>query len=215
MKPLRISFLHLAPVTSDIVHNRQLVEQGVKLAAQQGAQWVITPELCIPGYLFMSKIGTDWILPQPDPWMNGFLGLVKAHGLTVFLSHPERDPATEKMYNTVFVIDRNGEIIGKHRKVKALGGADGLVHLSELSWERDVNPEEAFSVGGDVDVYVMKIDQETKKIGLSIRRARPEQWDDVVAGYYELSAGNGENTEKVEFWVYPYQTSFIQVTIDN
>ena len=40
-------------------------------------------------------------------------------------------------------------------------------------------------------------------------------FDDVVAGYYELSAGSGENEEKVEFWVYPYQTSFIQVIIDN
>ena len=124
MKTLRVSFLHLAPVTSEIDHNRELVERGVEVAAQQGADWVITPELCIPGYLFMKTIGTDWILPQPDPWMNKFCGLVKEHGLTVFLSHPERDPATGKMYNTVFVIGRNGEIIGKHRKVKALGGAE-------------------------------------------------------------------------------------------
>ncbi|MEE3167065.1 MAG: carbon-nitrogen hydrolase family protein, partial [Chloroflexota bacterium] len=67
MKKLSISFLHLAPITSDIAHNRKLVEQGVGVAAQQGARWVITPELCIPGYLFMEAIGTDWILPQPDP----------------------------------------------------------------------------------------------------------------------------------------------------
>jgi len=40
-------------------------------------------------------------------------------------------------------------------------------------------------------------------------------FDDVVAGYYELSAGSGENKEKVEFWVYPYQTTFIKVMIDN
>ena len=77
MSKLRISFLHLAPVTCDIGHNRRLVETGVKVAAEHGAQWVITPELCIPGYLFMEQIGTDWILPPPDPWMDGFLGLVK------------------------------------------------------------------------------------------------------------------------------------------
>ncbi len=80
-----------------------------------------------------------------------------------------------------------------------LGGADGLVHLSELSWERDVNPEEVFSVGVDVDVYVMKIDQETKKIGLSIRRARPEQWDDVVAGYEIGQVVVGQVTKLVTF----------------
>jgi len=134
MNKLRISFLHLAPITCEIDHNRELVERGVKVAAQSGAQWVITPELCIPGYLFMEKIGTDWILPQPDPWMEGFLDLVKEHSLTVFLSHPERDPATDKMYNTVFVIDRNGNIIGKHRKVKALGGAEAW---STSGWKID------------------------------------------------------------------------------
>ena len=64
-----------------------------------------------------------------------------------------------------------------------LGGADGLAHLSELSWERDVDPTEMFSIGQTVDVYITKIDKESKKIGLSIRRAAPEQWDKVVAKF--------------------------------
>ena len=67
-----------------------------------------------------------------------------------------------------------------------LGGADGLVHLSELSWDRDIDPEALFKIGEPVDVYVMKVDHESKKIGLSIRRARPEEWDDVV-GQYEVN----------------------------
>ena len=64
-----------------------------------------------------------------------------------------------------------------------LGGADGLAHLSELSWERDVDPVEMFTIGQTVNVYITKIDKESKKIGLSIRRAAPEQWDKVVAKY--------------------------------
>jgi small subunit ribosomal protein S1 len=56
-----------------------------------------------------------------------------------------------------------------------LGGADGLAHLSELSWERDKSPEDLFRVGQEVDVYVMKVDAEAKKIALSIRRAQPQQ----------------------------------------
>ena len=134
MKTLRISFLHIAPVTNDIDHNRKLVEHGIKVAADQGARWVVTPELCIPGYLFMKTIGTAWILPQPDSWMDRFRGLVKEYCLTVFLSHPERDPASDKMYNSVFVIDSDGEIIGKHRKVKALGGAESW---STSGWKID------------------------------------------------------------------------------
>jgi len=64
-----------------------------------------------------------------------------------------------------------------------LGGADGLAHLSELSWERDVDPEAMFTIGQTIDVYITKIDKESKKIGLSVRRASPEQWDEVVAKF--------------------------------
>ncbi len=53
-----------------------------------------------------------------------------------------------------------------------LGGADGLAHLSELSWDRNRAPEELFHVGDEVDVYVMKVDSESKKIAL-IHPPRP------------------------------------------
>jgi len=65
---LRIAFLHLAPIPGDLAHNRQLVETAVTTAAGLGATWMITPELCICGYAFADQIGTEWILPQPDPW---------------------------------------------------------------------------------------------------------------------------------------------------
>jgi len=121
---VRIAFLHLAPVTGDIEHNRALVERGVVVAAEAGAQWAITPELCIPGYLFLKKLGTGWIHPQPNEWMNGFCRLVRENNLTVFLSHPELDPAAGKMYNTIFIINADGEIVGRHRKIRTLGGAE-------------------------------------------------------------------------------------------
>ena len=125
MRKLRVSLLHLAPITGDVAHNRELVRSAVELAASQGAEWVVTPELCIPGYMFLKMIGTDWILPQPDPWVQDFCRLVQELQVTVFLSHPERDAATDKMYNTAFVINPDGEIVGKHAKVKALRGPEG------------------------------------------------------------------------------------------
>jgi small subunit ribosomal protein S1 len=64
-----------------------------------------------------------------------------------------------------------------------LGGADGLVHLSEISWDRAKAPEELFQIGDEVDVYVMKVDAEKKKIALSIRRAQPAHWDGIVDKY--------------------------------
>ena len=81
-----------------------------------------------------------------------------------------------------------------------IGGADGLVHLSEISWDRTPRSlNEAFHVGQDVEVYVMKIDQEAKKIALSLRRTKPEPWDDVVAGYREGQIVTGQVTKLAAF----------------
>jgi predicted amidohydrolase len=124
MTKLRIALLHLAPVLNAIDQNRRLLESAVKVAGEQGAHWAITPELCVSGYLFMENIGADWILPQPDDWMRRFCRLVGELGLTVFLSHPERDTETDKLYNTVFIIDRRGEIASRHHKINTLHGAE-------------------------------------------------------------------------------------------
>ena len=80
-----------------------------------------------------------------------------------------------------------------------LGGADGLAHLSELSWERGKSPDELFKVGDEVDVYVTKIDAENKKIALSLRRANPAQWDAVVDTYHEGQVVTGLVTKLVTF----------------
>ncbi len=66
-----------------------------------------------------------------------------------------------------------------------LGGADGLVHLSELSWERISHPSEVVEIGQKVQVQVISVDRERKRIGLSLRRLQPEPWT-VVAEQYQV-----------------------------
>ena len=124
MNLLRVGMLHLAPQLGCVEYNRSLVESGMDLAAEQGADWVLTPELCVPGYTFTPHIGTDWILAQPDEWMAGLMKKARSKGVTVFLSHPERDPQTGLLYNSVFVIGPSGDIMGSHRKIKVTGGAE-------------------------------------------------------------------------------------------
>ena len=60
-----------------------------------------------------------------------------------------------------------------------LGGADGLIHISELSWSMVNSPEEVVSVGQEVDVYVLRVDAENMKIALSLRRLQPEPWETI------------------------------------
>jgi small subunit ribosomal protein S1 len=64
-----------------------------------------------------------------------------------------------------------------------LGGADGLVHVSELSYNRVNHPSEILHVGQEVDVMVLSIDRDTKKIALSLKRAMPDPWTTVDDQY--------------------------------
>jgi len=64
-----------------------------------------------------------------------------------------------------------------------LGGADGLIHISELSWNQVSSPEEVVKVGQEVDVFVLRVDAENKKIALSLRRLQPEPWDSINEQY--------------------------------
>lgn len=64
-----------------------------------------------------------------------------------------------------------------------LGGADGLIHLSELSWSRVNHPSEVIQVGDEVQVYVLNVDRDRKRIGLSLRRLEPEPWSVVHDRY--------------------------------
>jgi small subunit ribosomal protein S1 len=57
-----------------------------------------------------------------------------------------------------------------------LGGADGLIHLSELSWGRIQHPSEVVKVGDKIQVQVLTIDRERRRIALSLKRLQPEPW---------------------------------------
>ncbi len=64
-----------------------------------------------------------------------------------------------------------------------LGGAEGLVHNSELSWRHIKHPRDAFKVGQGVRAEVISIDREKQRIGLSIKRQELDPWDEVAMRY--------------------------------
>lgn len=63
----------------------------------------------------------------------------------------------------------------------SIGGADGLVHLSEVSWEHLTHPSQVLKVGDEVKVKVISIDKERRRIGLSIRQLQGDPWTNQVA----------------------------------
>jgi len=64
-----------------------------------------------------------------------------------------------------------------------LGGADGLAHISELSWQRVNHPREVLSPGQEVKVMVVEIDAERERIGLSLRRLQANPWETIDQRY--------------------------------
>lgn len=80
-----------------------------------------------------------------------------------------------------------------------IGGADGLVHLSELSWSRVKHPSEVVRPGDKVSVYVLSVDNERKRIALSIKRTQNEPWTTIGERYQLGQVVEGTITQLASF----------------
>jgi len=80
-----------------------------------------------------------------------------------------------------------------------LGGADGLVHLSEITWKPINHPSEALKVGQKVKVTVLKVDPEHKRVGLSIKRLEQDPWSSIETRYKVGQLVEGEITKMAKF----------------
>ena len=80
-----------------------------------------------------------------------------------------------------------------------LGGIDGLVHKSELSWNKVNNPEAGYKVGEEVEAEVIDINHERGRISLSIRRLQPDPWHSTVADFNVGDIIDGTVTKLVNF----------------
>jgi small subunit ribosomal protein S1 len=73
-----------------------------------------------------------------------------------------------------------------------LGGIDGLLHITDISWGRVGHPSDMFSIGDRVEVLVLKYDRETGRISLGIKQKTPDPWTEVEAKYPEGSRVEGK-----------------------
>jgi small subunit ribosomal protein S1 len=80
-----------------------------------------------------------------------------------------------------------------------LGGMDGLIHISELDWKRVKHPREVLSVGDAVEVYVLSVDRDRARIGLSRKRLLPDPWLAVAEGLSPGDVIEGQVTHIASF----------------
>jgi len=80
-----------------------------------------------------------------------------------------------------------------------INGADGLVHLSEISWERVKHPNEVLEVGQEVTVKVISIDEDKKRIGLSLRQLQDDPWRSRIEKFQVGQLIEGKITRLTKF----------------
>jgi small subunit ribosomal protein S1 len=80
-----------------------------------------------------------------------------------------------------------------------IGGAEGLVHLTEITWKHITHPREVLKVGQTVTVEVISIDEGRKRIGLSMKRQEADPWDEVATTYQEGDLVKATVTKMTKF----------------
>ncbi|MDI9463166.1 MAG: 30S ribosomal protein S1 [Bacillota bacterium] len=80
-----------------------------------------------------------------------------------------------------------------------VGGIDGLVHISEISWHRIEHPSEVLKVGDEIEVKVTEVIPERERIGLSLRQAQPDPWTQVDEKFSIGDIVEGKVTRTVDF----------------
>jgi ribosomal protein S1 len=114
----------------------------------------------------------------------------------------EREELKEQTWKTL----EEGQIRpGVIRSVKEfgafvdLGGVDGLVHVSDLSWTRVTDVASVVKVGQQVQVKILKIDRQTSKISLGLKQLMPSPWDDIEDRYHRGQSVAGKVTRLMDF----------------
>jgi len=80
-----------------------------------------------------------------------------------------------------------------------LGGLEGLIHISELSWGRVGHPRDLLTRGDVIKVYVMEVNQDRGRVALSLKRLQPDPWETVEQRYHVGQMVEGVITNVVDF----------------
>jgi small subunit ribosomal protein S1 len=83
-----------------------------------------------------------------------------------------------------------------------LGGYEGLIHVSEMSWSRVGHPRDVLAIGQEIDVYVMSVDPAERRVALSLKRTKPDPWVGIEQRFTIGQVIDGVVTNVVDFGVF-------------
>jgi small subunit ribosomal protein S1 len=80
-----------------------------------------------------------------------------------------------------------------------LGGLDGLLHITDMSWKRIRHPKEMVQLGQELELKVLSFDRETNKVSLGLKQLVPDPWENIAAKFPEGQRFNGKVTNLVDY----------------
>jgi small subunit ribosomal protein S1 len=136
------------------------------------------------------------MVAEVDPVMNNLVVSRRA------LLEKEREEARDRLW----LVLAEGQVRqGVVRSVKDfgafvdLGGVDGLLHVSEMSWSRVPDATKVVQPGQSLQVVVLKIDRERRKVSLGLKQLLPSPWDEVAQKYHHGTVVTGKVSKLMEF----------------
>lgn len=121
---MKVALLHVNVSGGSQDRNLNILIHAIHHAADQGAQWIITPEMAVQGYFFAcERVSKPITVPvQPSQDIAPIRQLAAQYKITVFLCCAEQDTADGLYYNSCLVIGPEGRVVGRHRKKHAHSG---------------------------------------------------------------------------------------------
>ncbi|HEV3203042.1 MAG TPA: S1 RNA-binding domain-containing protein [Gemmataceae bacterium] len=118
------------------------------------------------------------------------------------LIEKEREENREKLWNELAEGQVRSGVVRSVREFGAfvdLGGVDGLLHVSEMSWNRVQDPNQIVQLGQTVKVVVLKIDREKRKLSLGLKQLTASPWDNAGTNYLPNTVVKGTVTRLMDF----------------
>jgi SSU ribosomal protein S1P len=80
-----------------------------------------------------------------------------------------------------------------------LGGVDGLLHITDMAWKRVKHPSEVIEIGQDIEVIVLRYDEEKKRVSLGMKQLGEDPWVNILGRYPVGSKLNGKVTNLTDY----------------
>ncbi len=189
-----------------IHENDEIIEAEVKKEVKGG----LVADVGLRGFIPASHVSIGYVEDLSD-FVGKTLNLkvieVDRNNNNVVLSAKKvmEEERAEAKEETLENLEKGQEITGKVTKLVDfgafidIGGIEGLLHISEMSWGRIDHPSSVLNEGQEVEIKVLEVDRDNERISLGYKQLLPDPWEEFARKHYEGEVIEGKITKIVDF----------------